>query len=453
MNDDECSDLQQCEMDALAAIYGEYADDTARFEYNAAQPVSGSVEVEIDTSVAQQLLQNIDIDSHTDIRHLPPIKMTFTLPPAYPLIDAPQIEVSCCWLDEKAIEAAKRQLADIWQLERGMGVLHSYIDALKYDIQTSVHSISIGSNTVRETILEYDRKQKRKEFEAQSYTCAICIEEQSGKHCLQLSCGHIFCRNCLSSYLGILIEEGSVNQLQCPDMQCRKTASTPVTDAEMQELLTPEQISRCKRLNEQRKIDGDRTRYAWCPRAGCGRGVESDPQIDRLCQCPCGYAFCRLCLRTWHGPNFCEVKSVQKIVEMYIQAVREDDNSARRQKMEKQYGVAVLQKLLREHEQEHASIDYIRSSTQQCPKCRFGIEKSYGCNHMHCSQCDTHFCYLCGTLLNKENPMGHFNTARSGCNRRLFEGIEGTAGNPDEQIENENFNLMIRLAFDSDEEE
>ncbi|KAJ1720246.1 hypothetical protein LPJ53_005097 [Coemansia erecta] len=449
MNEDECSDLQQYEMDALAAIYGEYADDTARFEYSSAQPVSGSVEVEVDPGVAQQLIEGIDMS----IRHLPPIKMSFTLPPAYPLRDAPQIDVSCCWLDGQAIEAAKRQLADIWELQQGMGVLHSYIDALKYDILASVQKATIGSSSNdRETIMAYDRKQKRKEFEAQSYTCAICIEEQSGKHCLQLSCGHVFCRSCLSSYLGILIEEGSVNQLQCPDMRCRKTASTPVTEAEMDELLSPEQISRYRRLYEQRKIDGDRSRYAWCPRAGCGRGVESDAQIDRLCQCPCGYAFCRLCLRTWHGPNFCEIKSVQKIVEMYIQAVREDESSVKRLKMEKQYGLGVLQKLLREHEQEHASIDYIRSSTQQCPKCRFGIEKTYGCNHMHCSQCDTHFCYLCGTLLNKENPTSHFNAASSGCNRRLFEGIEGTAGNPEEQIEDDNFNLMIRLAFDSDDE-
>ncbi|KAJ1720247.1 hypothetical protein LPJ53_005098 [Coemansia erecta] len=415
MNEDECAELQQCEMEALAAIYGGSDDSDSGFEYSSSDhssgPVRGSIDVDVDGSVVQQLTQEVD----EDIGHLPPINMAFTLPPAYPLKDAPDIVISCCWLDAQAIDAVGRQLSDIWQQQQGMGVLHSYIDALKYDLASAVHSISIGSDQDRETIMSYDQKQKRRQFELQSYTCAICIEEQSGKHCIRLSCGHVFCRSCLASYLSILIDDGSVNQLKCPDVQCRKSSSAQITDAEMSELLTAEQVSRYKRLYEQRKVDGDWTRYAWCPRAGCNRGVECDSQVERLCQCACGYAFCRLCLRAWHGSNFCEIKNAQSLVELYIQARSDTDNPKARLKMEKQYGLAVLEKMLREHEQDSASLEFISGSTQQCPRCRFGIQKTQGCNQMHCPQCDARFCYMCGAFTSKDNPAGRSSASRAIC--------------------------------------
>lgn len=32
---------------------------------------------------------------------------------------------------------------------------------------------------------------------------------------------------------------------------------------------------------------------------------------------------------------------------------------------------------------------------KQCPKCKFWVERSEGCNHMSC-RCGTNFCYDCG---------------------------------------------------------
>lgn len=32
---------------------------------------------------------------------------------------------------------------------------------------------------------------------------------------------------------------------------------------------------------------------------------------------------------------------------------------------------------------------------KDCPKCKTSIEKSYGCNHMTCAQCNAHICWVC----------------------------------------------------------
>ncbi|KAL6654621.1 hypothetical protein ACP70R_008086 [Stipagrostis hirtigluma subsp. patula] len=38
---------------------------------------------------------------------------------------------------------------------------------------------------------------------------------------------------------------------------------------------------------------------------------------------------------------------------------------------------------------------WLLANTKHCPKCRRPIEKNQGCNHMHCSCCGHHFCWLC----------------------------------------------------------
>merc|ERR1719382_138648 len=50
----------------------------------------------------------------------------------------------------------------------------------------------------------------------------------------------------------------------------------------------------------------------------------------------------------------------------------------------------------------------IKQDSQCCPKCRVRIMRSQGCNHMKCTNCETHFCYRCGTTLDPKDPYKHF---------------------------------------------
>ena len=35
-----------------------------------------------------------------------------------------------------------------------------------------------------------------------------------------------------------------------------------------------------------------------------------------------------------------------------------------------------------------------QANTKDCPKCKVVIEKSWGCNHMKCTQCGADFCWV-----------------------------------------------------------
>ena len=47
---------------------------------------------------------------------------------------------------------------------------------------------------------------------------------------------------------------------------------------------------------------------------------------------------------------------------------------------------------------------------------------------MKCFQCQSHFCYLCGSWLDHMNPYQHFNKPGTECYQRLWELEEGDEG-------------------------
>ncbi|MFH4983160.1 hypothetical protein AB6A40_009869 [Gnathostoma spinigerum] len=93
-----------------------------------------------------------------------------------------------------------------------------------------------------------------------------------------------------------------------------------------------------------------------------------------------------------------------------------------------------LEKYLEEIE----SSQWIEDNSKPCPKCRVKIEKDSGCNKMHCSKCDTNFCWLCGVTLDYQDPYGHYNLVTSKCFNRLMEGVEFSddSDDSDEGFEN-----------------
>ncbi|KAK5983933.1 RBR-type E3 ubiquitin transferase [Trichostrongylus colubriformis] len=132
----------------------------------------------------------------------------------------------------------------------------------------------------------------------------------------------------------------------------------------------------------------------------------------------CGYSFCVLCLRAYHGIDECRFKSADKkrIIEEWNAA---DENT--RIEMAKRFGGM---KNLKNIVNALLSDGWMEGNSKPCPRCRVRIEKNDGCNKMHCTNCDAMFCWLCERVLDKNNPYAHFNEEGMGnCVNRLFEGV------------------------------
>ncbi|KAI6020796.1 hypothetical protein BKA83DRAFT_1432233 [Pisolithus microcarpus] len=157
-----------------------------------------------------------------------------------------------------------------------------------------------------------------------------------------------------------------------------------------------------------------------------GSFIEDDESTwGRLREChSCGYSFCSVCKRTWHGPHTpCPLPVTSKIILAYL-AASEDE----RIRLERHYGRTSVQRMVRQHKEDEENRKWLESSTTECPGCALRVEKSMGCNHMTCSKCKTHFCYRCGHRISATNPYQHSSTPGSSCFSRLFDFVPRAEG-------------------------
>ena len=65
--------------------------------------------------------------------------------------------------------------------------------------------------------------------------------------------------------------------------------------------------------------------------------------------------------------------------------------------------------------------EWLTANSTPCAFCKAPVVKRSGCNHMTCTRCSGHFCFLCGGKLPKENPYAHFSDKSVNCYNRLFD--------------------------------
>lgn len=264
-------------------------------------------------------------------------------------------------------------------------------------------------------------------------------------------CSHVFCRDCLQDVYQNAIKEGDVSQVKClepgcaaerkgPDgMKRKRKAERTVHPGELLDMgVHQEMVRRYLEMRRKKKLEADKS-TVYCPRSWCqgpakterypaipkdldtylagmdfsleaNSDAEDDieneqseigpgknpgnipPNIaDRIAICEqCTFAFCKVCYKSWHGPFArCQPRDPTEL-------------SA----------------------EEKASYEYIRKFTSPCAHCNAPVQKTMGCNHMICYNCNTHFCYLCGFWIPAENPYKHFNVQGGTCFQRLWE-LEG----------------------------
>ncbi|GFO18858.1 E3 ubiquitin-protein ligase rnf144a [Plakobranchus ocellatus] len=154
--------------------------------------------------------------------------------------------------------------------------------------------------------------------------CKLCLQECPRHHLFQLTeCKCLFCETCMRQYVAVMIAEGMVEHITCPDAQCKKQPK--LTVKEIEKLVDKQAFLRFKRLHFQREVDLDPNR-TFCPEIGCetvchvcshsgGEGSSALASLAKPVMCPtCGLQFCSICKSKWHAPNSCdeEIMNVPK---------------------------------------------------------------------------------------------------------------------------------------------
>lgn len=232
-----------------------------------------------------------------------------------------------------------------------------------------------GSNTFIDNvqaIVDEIRHQAISKANVQSpNACPICLERPTGQ--ISLPCGHVWCRQCLVSYLSAA---ASIKKfpVQCLGDEASCHLAIPLSMA--QGILSSEQLDDLLKSSFLAYIDSKPTEFFHCPTVDCEQVYRIAPQ-DTVLQCPsCLARVCPNCHTLAHDHIKCS------------QVVSRDDE------------------LLRKWEGEH--------DVKKCPGCRVLIEKVDGCNHMTCTRCQTHVCWTCMEVFDQGTGIYDHMRARHG---------------------------------------
>ncbi|KAL7888498.1 hypothetical protein AOLI_G00034720 [Acnodon oligacanthus] len=191
-------------------------------------------------------------------------------------------------------------------------------------------------------------------------TCRICLDDGHIRplHCCQMA----VCEQCLKTYISSQVIVGRTDII-CPITECSGFLEESVVVAH----LATEELAKYKYFLELSRLDSSTKP---CPQCSLftslkGRGLQGSGKAEHKykVQCSkCQFVWCFKCHAPWHEGLKCrEYRKGDKLLRHWASVI--------------------------EHGQRNA---------QKCPRCKIHIQRTEGCDHMTCTQCNTNFCYRCG---------------------------------------------------------
>ena len=182
--------------------------------------------------------------------------------------------------------------------------------------------------------------------------CPVCFDPPVTP--IQTSCGHTWCKSCLVSYLSAASDRRSF-PISCLGNQGKCTALIPIGLA--RNVLTPTNFDALVLAAFHAHVQARPNEYHYCPTPDCPQAYPTGPR-NAVISCPsCLARICPSCHVEYHEGVTC--------------ADREDG------------GDRLFQEWMQAHD------------VKICPGCAAPIERTEGCNHMTCTRCHTHTCWVC----------------------------------------------------------
>ncbi|VDM94986.1 unnamed protein product [Thelazia callipaeda] len=430
------SEDQVNEIEALQSVY---CTEMESFKYDAVSKLFYRNRI---VALPSQLLNVSNLyskdvldDQNINIFYLPPIFLHITLPQNYPSTCMPQFSLDIYWLDSTAKNHLAKVLLNAWETYCGMPILFMWIDLLKEEIlkilqtrkvinlneliekEKNEDAIEKNPLDLLREIAEQNELGMKSDFESRWFNCKVCFSYKKGNECLKFDpCGHIFCSGCVSNYYRQKLADNMMRDLKCLSNEC----DSPATQKQIREVLTDQEFENYDRRLFEAALDlmSDVVR---CPRIWCQNPVVVDGLgTSNLATCSiCYFSFCILCKKAYHGLDPCHINKGTRgelLNELKSATPAQLNEIAKRFGGKKQ-----MQKMIDSLKSE----EWIEDNSKSCPSCHANIEKKDGCNKITCAKCGQSFCWLCRSILNKNDPYVHFNISESNCFNRLFEGMNG----------------------------
>ncbi|KAI5894460.1 uncharacterized protein SCHCODRAFT_01169155 [Schizophyllum commune H4-8] len=209
-------------------------------------------------------------------------------------------------------------------------------------------------------------KQRRCEALSDPRSCPVCFAEADTP--ITLGCGHSWCSECIRGFL-VSCGENRIFPIGClgSSGRCRESITHQTASAVLSEV----ELDRLVQAAFTAYVNARPDEFHYCPTPDCKQVYRSVGR-GRVLQCPaCLLRICSLCQSEFHGTLRCNA----------------DDGAAELEEWMKANGV------------------------QRCPGCKAPIERSGGCHHVTCTQCQTHICWQCmETFPGGDGIYGHMRT-------------------------------------------
>lgn len=191
-----------------------------------------------------------------------------------------------------------------------------------------------------------------------SAECSVCFQPAQSP-LIHLDCGHGFCKCCWRMHIETQLQNGVSTRITCMNNGCPLICQREFA----LELLRDQPELRTKHEHALfRDFVTSHPHLRLCPGSGCECVIFcKTAKAHRVICSNCNTKFCFKCGKDYHAPASCDV------VRKWMVKCADDSETA----------------------------NYISAHTKDCPNCHSCIEKNGGCNHMQCSKCKHHFCWMC----------------------------------------------------------
>jgi len=224
---------------------------------------------------------------------------------------------------------------------------------------------------------EEELVKKQKERVVDDATCQICLDDLYSQKFKPLEkCPHVYHEDCIKEYIKMKIDEKGF-PITCPAPDCKSEVT--LADAE---ILGQEYVDKFISFSLKSYIEKHVDEVSCCPTPDCPFAFLAEEGQNEF-KCPaCNKHYCLNCRVEWHKGMTCKEYEITH---------KRDENDEKFEKLMK------------------------GKKYKQCPKCKFWVSKSEGCDAMTC-RCGTMFCYHCG-----RPGDGHYCTCRQKINMPIVQ--------------------------------